>query len=146
MIHFCLPVTAPPSPSSSSPSTSSPYLALSFARLGRDIQQLWEIIYCKKVYIWPWQNLRNETLSFQIYGRVKIHSFKLFISTIFLLEFNRSSQHNRAGKAMSTSPYFQSDCRPQFAVEGFLFSYFSSTAPVPTRQNTCWIVQMYFEE
>ena len=47
---------------------------------------------------------------------------------------------------MSTSPYFQSDCRPQFAVEGFLFSYFSSTAPVPTRQNTCWIVQMYFEE
>ena len=34
------------------PSSSSPYLALSFARLGRDIQQLWEIIYCKKcVYL-----------------------------------------------------------------------------------------------
>ena len=55
------------------------------------------------MYIWPWQNLRNETLSFQIYGRVKIHSFKLFISTIFLPE-SLIGAHSTTGQARQCPP------------------------------------------
>lgn len=69
-------------------------------------------------------------------GKSKIHSFKLFIPTIFFLgsligahgtaEKQARWKGSVLGKEMPTSPYFQPGCLQQFGVEGFLLCHFSA--------------------